>query len=259
MLDLLFADNNIVVCIKPSGVLSQDAGEESMPGLLKRQLSVKEVYTIHRLDREVGGVMVYALNAKAAASLSRAVQERKLEKQYLAVLRGVPEKPADTLKDLLYHDKIRNKTYVVQRVRKGVKDAVLDYEVLTSAENKTLVRVNLHTGRTHQIRAKFAHAGFLCLANFLTQLRFNSFPVYSTKKSSRLILFAKARRSNLPSSPISNWSRLVNCSKISAIRSSFRRILLTCSNNSKRNLVYFFSNAASGSDPLFLQRTYPFL
>ena len=87
----------------------------------------------------------------------------------------------------------------------------------------------------------------MCLANFLTQLRFNSLPTYSAKKSSRLTLFARAKRNNLPSSPISNWSRLVNCSKISATRSSFRRILLTCSNSSKRILLYFFSSAISGA------------
>lgn len=156
MLDILFADSHVVVCLKPSGVLSQDAGEGSMPDLLKKQLSVAEVYTIHRLDREVGGVMVYALNQKSAASLSRAVQERKLEKQYLAVLRGVPEKQADTLEDLLYHDKTRNKTYVVKRIRKGVKDAKLDYQVCAISENRAMVRVNLHTGRTHQIRVQFA-------------------------------------------------------------------------------------------------------
>ena len=159
MLEILFADAHIVVCLKPSGVLSQDAGERSMPDLLRKQLSVADVYTIHRLDREVGGVMVYALNQKSAAFLSRAVQERKLEKQYLAVLRGVPEKQADILEDFVYHDKMKNKTYVVKRARKGVKDAKLDYEVCGVEGERAMVRVNLHTGRTHQIRVQFASRG----------------------------------------------------------------------------------------------------
>ena len=141
MLEILYSDGKIVVCVKPAGVLSQDAGEGSMPDLLRKELSVPDVFPIHRLDREVGGVMVYALEQKSAAFLSRAVQERRLEKRYLAVLRGVPEKVEAVLEDLLFHDKIKNKTYVVNRVRKGVKDAKLDYRVIRTEGDRALVQV----------------------------------------------------------------------------------------------------------------------
>lgn len=156
MLSILYCDSHMVVCVKPAGVLSQDSGENGMPALLRRQLGVEYVAVIHRLDREVGGVMVYGLSPKGAAALSRAVQERRLEKTYLAVLRGVPEEPSGTLEDLLFHDKTRNKTYVTDRLRKGVKDASLDYAVLKTGAGRSLVRVRLHTGRTHQIRVQFA-------------------------------------------------------------------------------------------------------
>lgn len=156
MLQILYQDSQLVVCVKPSDVLSQDGGAGSMPALLKQELGVEEVYPIHRLDKSVGGVMVYALTAKAAAALSRAVQERTLEKRYLAVLRGVPAQKQGELEDLLFHDKMKNKTYVVSRLRKGVKDAKLSYTVLQEEESSALVLVRLFTGRTHQIRVQFA-------------------------------------------------------------------------------------------------------
>lgn len=156
MIEILYSDAHIVVCLKPAGVLSQNGGEDSMPQRLAKQLGCETVYPIHRLDKAVGGVMVYALTQKAAAELSRAVQDRTLNKTYLAVLCGKPQTEADTLTDLLFHDKLKNKTYVVSRVRKGVKDASLDYRVLQETNGRTLVRINLHTGRTHQIRVQFA-------------------------------------------------------------------------------------------------------
>ena len=153
---ILFADKHLAVAVKPAGVLSQDAGENSMPHLLRQQLSAEQVHVIHRLDREVGGVMVYGLTKEAAAGLSRTVQNREMEKIYLAVLRGVPGSKEAVLEDLLFHDQRRNKTYVVDRQRKGVKDAKLDYTVLETAGERALVRIRLHTGRTHQIRVQFA-------------------------------------------------------------------------------------------------------
>ena len=165
MLEMLYSDPHVVVCVKPSGVLSQDAGEHSMPQLLRQQLQSEEIHVIHRLDREVGGVMVFARSRKAAAALSRAVQERKLEKTYLAVLRGIPAEKEAVLEDLLFHDQTKNKTYVVKRERKGVRDARLEYVLVKTAEERSLVRVKLHTGRTHQIRVQFASRGFPLLGD----------------------------------------------------------------------------------------------
>lgn len=159
MIPILYQDSYMVVCVKPAGVLSQDAGARSMPGMLREQLGVQEIHVVHRLDREVGGVMVYALSAAAAAELSRAVQNHRLEKRYWAVLRGMPPSDSGILEDLLFHDQKRNKTYVVKKQRKGVKDAKLEYTLVRSFRKGALVQIRLYTGRTHQIRVQFASRG----------------------------------------------------------------------------------------------------
>ncbi len=158
MIEILFEDADILVCIKPAGYLSEesDSGERSLPRLIANERGLSEIFTVHRLDREVSGVMVYAKNRSAAASLSAQVADRSFEKEYLAVLEGVPEADEATLTDLLFKDSRRNKSFVVDRKRAGVKEASLSYKTLDKKDARSLVRIKLHTGRTHQIRVQFA-------------------------------------------------------------------------------------------------------
>ena len=155
---MLFEDRHLIVCVKPAGVLSEDGG---MPELLAAQCGAPRIFCVHRLDKSVSGVMVYAKDGKTAALLSEAVSSRAVTKEYLAVVQGVPAEACGTLRDLLYHDAAKNKTYVVSRPRRGVKEAVLDYAVEATAcageiGEISLLRITLHTGRSHQIRAQFA-------------------------------------------------------------------------------------------------------
>lgn len=154
---ILFEDKDIIVCIKQRGLLSQEGkeGEKTVP-LLLRELTGSEIYPVHRLDKEIVGVMVYAKNKKSAAFLSEQVSDRRMEKQYLAVIEGTPEEKEGQLEDLLFFDKSKNKSFTVKKERKGVKKALLSYRVISEKEGLSLVRVTLHTGRTHQIRVQFA-------------------------------------------------------------------------------------------------------
>ena len=154
---ILFEDKDIVVCIKERGILSQEgkAGERTMPLLLREELK-SEIYPVHRLDKDGGGVMVYAKNKKSAASLSAQVSDRTMEKEYLAVIEGTPGEKEGELSDLLFFDKAKNKSFTVKKERRGVKKALLSYKVISEKDGLSLVRVTLHTGRTHQIRVQFA-------------------------------------------------------------------------------------------------------
>ena len=156
-IQILHLERDFVVCLKPAGVLSQAGkeGETTMLTLLSSQLG-GEIYPVHRLDREVGGVMVYARTGKAAAALSKLIQEGNMKKEYLAVVQGCPEQEAGIFEDLLLHDARKNKSYVVDRMRGGVKKAKLSYQVLAQRNEKSLVQVRLFTGRSHQIRVQFA-------------------------------------------------------------------------------------------------------
>lgn len=152
-MEILHADRNMVVCVKPIGLES----EKEVPALLSEQLG-GTFYPIHRLDRNVGGVMVYARNAAAAAALSEAVRDGSMVKEYVALVHGTPSECGDWT-DLLFKDSRQNKVYVVKRMRKGVKSARLEFTRLR-ADTQSLVLVRLHTGRSHQIRVQFASRGF---------------------------------------------------------------------------------------------------
>ena len=152
-MEILYLDDDIVVCVKPARVLSTDE-PGGLPDILRQELGTLDFRTVHRLDRVVSGLMVLARNADAASELSRQIRENEFEKEYLAVVHGKPE--GGTLRDLLVRDKARKMTIVAGELGKGVQEAVLHYQTISFAENMSRVRIQLVTGRTHQIRVQFA-------------------------------------------------------------------------------------------------------
>lgn len=152
-MEILYSDKELVVCVKPVGLDS----ESEVPTELTKTLG-GDIFTLHRLDKNVGGVMVYARTKAAAAALSKAIQEGCLVKEYVAMVHGTPPERGDW-EDLLWKDSKKNKVFVVKRMRGGVKKARLEFTRLTAGE-ESLVRIRLHTGRSHQIRVQFASRGY---------------------------------------------------------------------------------------------------
>lgn len=150
---ILEQDENIVAIVKAIG----EDSEHDIPQLLKNEIG-KDVFTLHRLDKNVGGVMIYALNKKYAAILSKAIQDNLVIKEYYAKVSGILEMKSGTLENFLFKDSRKNKVFVVKKERKGVKFAKLDYEVLKE-DSDSLLHIRLHTGRSHQIRVQFSHIG----------------------------------------------------------------------------------------------------
>ena len=152
-MDILYSDKDIAVILKPVGLDS----EAEVPAAIVEALG-GQVFPIHRLDKNVGGVMVYARSKSAAAALSKAVQEGSMVKEYVAMVHGTPPESGDW-EDFLFKDSRKNKVFVVKKERKGVKKARLEFQRLATGE-ASLVRIRLHTGRSHQIRVQFSSRGF---------------------------------------------------------------------------------------------------
>lgn len=149
-MEILYSDRDLAVCVKPVGLDS----EMDMPKALKDALG-GEIFPLHRLDKNVGGVMVYARSKPAAATLSKAIQNGEMIKEYVAKVHGEPPQ-SGVLTDLLFKDSRKNKVFVVKKARAGVKEAKLQYRHLGDG----LVHVRLFTGRSHQIRVQFSSRGF---------------------------------------------------------------------------------------------------
>ena len=159
-MQILYQDADVLVCIKPPRVLSTDE-PRGLPELLRQELNMPQgdFRTVHRLDRVVSGLMVVARNAAAASRLSQQIRDDIFAKQYLAVVHGCPEAPQGRFTDLLLRDKARKMTFVVDQPGKAVQEAILDYAVMSESEGLSKVRIDLKTGRTHQIRVQFASRG----------------------------------------------------------------------------------------------------
>ncbi|MBR6557831.1 MAG: RNA pseudouridine synthase [Clostridia bacterium] len=152
-MNILYHDKDIAAVIKPVGVDS----EKDLPAILESELG-GEFFTVHRIDKNVGGVIVFARNKSAAAVLSKIIQDGQMVKEYIAEIHGTPPDAGDWT-DLLFKDSSKNKVFVVNRPRKGVKEARLEFTRLESGE-KSIVKIRLHTGRSHQIRVQFSSRGF---------------------------------------------------------------------------------------------------
>lgn len=153
-MQILYCDKHIIVIVKPVGMDS----EHDVPAALEG-----DIFPIHRLDKNVGGVMVYARTKQAAAELSKAVQQGTMIKEYVALVHGTPPETG-IWEDFLFKDSRKNKVFVVKKERKGVKKAQLEFRRI-SAGTSSLVRIRLHTGRSHQIRVQFSSRGFPLLGD----------------------------------------------------------------------------------------------
>lgn len=155
---IIYEDNYIAVCLKPCGVLSTDE-PGGVPELLRKQLGTENIRTVHRLDRVVGGMMLLARSRHAASDLGKQIMEEGIGKEYLAVIKGCPENKKGGMRDHLRRDNSEKKTYVSPEAGADTKEAFLEYEVLENRGELSAVRILLHTGRTHQIRAQFSSRG----------------------------------------------------------------------------------------------------
>lgn len=154
-MEILYENNLIAVIIKPAGLPSEETAGENTVSLLKAQLECN-IYPVHRLDTVTSGIMVYAKTKEAAAFLTKEITENRMSKTYTAVLHGDVFPDEAVLQDLLFKDSRKNKSFVVKRERKGVKKASLEYKVTDRKNGLSLVKIKLHTGRTHQIRVQFS-------------------------------------------------------------------------------------------------------
>lgn len=160
MIEILYSDDRVLVCVKPAGILSTDE-PGGLPELLRQQLHEPDgvIRTVHRLDRAVSGLMVLARTSRAAADLSAQIRAGSFEKEYMAAVHGSPQDQGRFV-DLLCRDKARKMTFVADAPGRDAQEAVLDYRVEKRCDNRSIVRIRLHTGRTHQIRVQFSSRGY---------------------------------------------------------------------------------------------------
>lgn len=167
-MEVIYDDNQVVVALKPANIPTQadNSGDEDM--LSKVKAFVKEKFNksgeafiglVHRLDRPTAGVMVFARNSKSASRLTAQIQNGEFQKTYYAVVKGSPKKPKDRLINYLKKDEANNKVSLCSLSEIGAKKAVLDYEVLAKHEGLSLLKINLETGRSHQIRVQLSGIG----------------------------------------------------------------------------------------------------